>query len=181
MAGRLQLLDDRDRIDTRSQPGCGLGLYAMLLLVGFFAGIAGLAFSTFALLSAAGQQDPRDLVAGHEVEAWRLQPMRDAGLLGPEELPLSWHDETEDFSGRTACALTEQAVLRLDAGEGRRLAFEEVGKVEILAGASGEVVVLSALQGEGLGCRFLQGQGGNRFLRQVQVELLELEQARAGR
>lgn len=180
MAGRLQLLDDRDRIDTRSQPGCGLGLYAILLLVGFFAGIAGLLFSTIALLSAAGQQDPRDLTAGHEVEAWRLQPMRDAGLLSPDELPLSWHDETEDFSGRTACAMTERAVLRVEVGAGRSLAFEEMGEVEILAGASGEVVVIGALQGEGIGCRFRKGQGGNRFLRQVQVELLKLEQARAG-
>ncbi|MCK6505837.1 hypothetical protein L6R53_21025 [Myxococcota bacterium] len=181
MAGRLQLLDDRDRIDTRGQPGCGLGLYAMLLIVGFVAGIAGLVFSTVALLSAAGQQDPRELMAGHEVEAWRLQPMRDAGLLAEGELPLSWHDETEDFSGRTACAMTDRAVLRLEEGQGRSLSFEDMGGVEILAGASGEVVVIAARQGEGLGCRFLKGQGGNRFLRQVQVELLRLEQERAGR
>lgn len=180
MADRLKLIDDRDRIDTRSAPGCGLGIYVILLLVGFIAGVSGLVFSTVALLSAAGDQDPRALMSGHEVESWRLQPMRDAGLLGPDELPLSWHDETDDFSGRTACAMTDRAVLRLEDGVGRRLSFEEMAEVEILAGASGEVVVMAAQQGEGLGCRFLKGQGGNRFLRQVQVELLKLEQARAG-
>lgn len=179
----LKVVDPDDAPVSTRTPGCGLGLYVLLLLVLFLMGLAGMAFSTWNLIGSAGDRDPRALMSGSDVQSWRLLPMREAGLLGATELPAAWHDESEDFMGATACALTADAVLRVEPGSARRLAFDDMASVEIVAGASGEVVLMEAKAGEGegeggstgVGCRFRKGEGGNRFLRMVQVELLKRE------
>jgi len=168
-------MDSGEKLEAQSGAGCGLAAYGMLLLLLFSLGLVGMALSTWNLLSSAGSTSPFELVSGSEVDEWRLLPMREAGLLAPGELPAAWHDESADMSGSTACALTAREVLRVEEGVGRRLAFDQVAKVELLTGAAGEVVVMEARQGTGIGCRFRQDEGGGRFLRQVQIELLRVE------
>lgn len=161
--------------EAQNAAGCGLAAYALLLLTLCGLGFIGIAFSTWNLLASAGSNNPFELASGSEVDEWRLLPMRQAGLLAAGEVPASWHDESEDMSGSTACALTASEVLRVDAGVGKRLAYTQMAKVELLRGAGGEVVLMEAKQGEGVGCRFRPDEGANRFLRQVQVELLRVE------
>lgn len=174
--GKLDL-DSEDKLDPSQAPGCGLAVYAGLLMTMCVLGLIGMGLSTWGLLGSLGQQNPMELMSGSEVDSWRLQPMRDAGLLAEGELPLAWHDESPDLSGSTACAMTAEGVLRIDQGDSRSLPFDDMEDAEILAGASGEVVLLQARdgQGEDVGCRFQKREGGNRFLRQVQVELLKRE------
>ncbi len=168
-------MEPQEQLEAQGGAGCGLAAYGMLLLLLFSLGLVGIAMSTWNMLSTAGSTSPFELLSGSEVQEWRLLPMREAGLLAPGELPAAWHDESADMSGSTACALTASEVLRVEEGVGKRLAFDQIAKVELLRGAAGEVVVMEARQGEGVGCRFRPDEGGNRFLRQIQVELLRVE------
>lgn len=168
-------MEVQGKLEASRGAGCGLAAYAMLLLLLFSLGLVGISLSTWHMFSAAGSTSPFDLLSGSEVQEWRLLPLREAGLLAPGELPAAWHDESTDMSGTPACALTESKVLRVEDGVGRSLSFAQIAKVELLKGAAGEVVVMEAREGTGLGCRFRPNEGGNRFLRQVQVELLRVE------
>ncbi len=172
--GRDEAGGEAEPEGTRS-PGCGLAAYGFLLLFLCGLGVLGMTLSAWNLFAASRQQNPFRLLSGAEVDAWRLEPMRAAGLLGPQELPLAWHDESPDMSGSVACALSAEAVLRLESGQARRLAWRDIASVDLLRGGGGEVITIDAREGEGIGCRFRPEEGANRFLRMVQVELLRRE------
>jgi len=170
----LRLIDDTERIDTRS-PGCGLAAYAILLLVMCVAGLVGMGLASWNLVSSTGQHSPFELLSGTDVEASRLAPLRVAGLLGEGDLPTAFHDESPDMSGQTACAMTASAVLRVEPGVARRLSFDDMADIQAISGASGDVFLMTALDGvdeHSVACRFGPKEGGTRFLRQVQVELI---------
>ncbi|NOY25528.1 MAG: hypothetical protein GXP62_06610 [Oligoflexia bacterium] len=173
---------DADTKPSKKGPGCGLAIYALLLLVICAVGVLGVLLSTWNLIGSSNQVNPLELQSGSDVAARRLTPMRDAGLIGADELPLAWHDESPDMSGTVSCALTMDAVVRLDKGDARRLAYDEMGSVETLSGAGGQVVLVHPKKdatdqaATEIACRFNPHEGGNRFLRQVQVELLKREQ-----
>lgn len=177
----LRVVDasSEESLDARAGAGCGLGLYAMLLLSVCVLGLAGMGMATVNLFLAGFQENPREMSAGTDVPSYRLQPLRDAGVLGPDEVPLSFHDESADLRGMPACAMLPDRLIRVNEdGTGKALAWDRVVGVERVEGGAGdEVIIVQADTGEAdaLGCRFGPGEGGHRFLRQVQVEQLRVE------
>lgn len=173
-----------DRVDPQArrmqpEPGCGLGLYATMLLVMGGLGVLGMVMGSIGMLAQLGDVNPKAHTAGSNVSPARLQPLRDAGLLGAEEVPGGWHDESADLSGDPACALLLDRVVRIDGADARSLPYGDVAAVELLApGAGVEVVLMTARPGSGrsdIACRFGPDEGAIQMMRQVQVEVLRLE------
>jgi hypothetical protein len=153
-------------------PGCGVGLYAGLLMFICLLGVAGLGVSTLGLLNAT-PDEARNLVHGSEVSVWRLQPMRDAQLLRLTEVPAAWHDRSASYDGTDACGLGEQGVLQLREGVGTAIAFTTVSAVEMRAESDGSGVVSVTGNQGGIRCRFGPGEGGERFARQIEAERIQ--------
>ena len=178
----LKLVDPeaaRFRLGGDPQPGCGLGLYAILLLVICLIGLVGMGLGGVGLLAQLSSVNPKELTSGSQVDAWRLQPLRDADVLGADESPLAWHDESADLSGDPACALLADRVIRVSDGQGRALRYDQIASVQPEAlGGGQELIFMTAKADSGqqdLACRFGPHEGARDMLRQVQVELLKLE------
>ena len=158
-----------DEINRHDGPGCGVGLYAILLLIIFLVGVIGMIGGTIGLLNSE-PEEARNLVHGSEVQVWRLQPMRDAELLELTEVPAAWHDESPRFDGTTACVLTQEGVGRVD-GEKRWFAlWEEVTDTTAVPTPEGQVAITIEVKQDSFACLFGQGEGAERFLRQISAE-----------
>lgn len=160
----------RDEAETESTPGCGLAVYALLLLSLGAVGVAGLMLSSLALLRGDGTS-PTALTSGSDVETWRLAPLVKAGVLRPDEVPAAWHDESVAGDGSRACALCADAVLRIEDGKGTRLPFAALALAESAVTPDGATVVRVATKDSGFSCLFGADDGGQRFLRQIQTEM----------
>lgn len=154
-------------------PGCGLAVYTLLLAALGLAGVAGVLFSSLALLQGDGS-NPGELTSGTNVEAFRLAPLVKAGVLPPGEVPAAWHDESALGDGGRACALTREAVIRVEDGQGSRVPFAEVQDVAIedLPDKT-QVVTVTGANGK-LSCLFGQGEGALRLVRQIQTEVARI-------
>ena len=150
-------------------PGCGLAGYALLLLLIFCIGMGGIVSATLAMLQPTFSREPFSLVPGKMVEVWRLQPMRDAGLLELTEVPLYYHDESR--GGTTACAMVDNALLRLDDGESWRVPYADIGSVDYHREEGTMVAVVTARNGETLPCFFEPGEGVERFVGRMREQL----------
>ncbi len=168
-----------ERLDPQAAPGCGLGLYALLLAGLGVAGLVGLIVATLALLQGDGTS-PSELVSGKAVPTWRLAPMVEAGVLPVDQIPLAWHDESAVADGKRACALLADAVIRVQDGVGTRVPYAEVQKAELQKLPDGAEVVLVDGSAAELTCLFREGEGATRFLRQIQAEQLKIERASGG-
>ncbi len=172
--------DPAAQTDERA-PGCGLAAYAFLLLGISVVGMVGMTLGTIGILYQATETNPRALTSGTEAGAWRLQPLRDAGVLGPDEVPGAYHDESPDLMGSAACALTADRAIRVQDGEGRSLAYADMADIELMVLGSGEEVVLMTARPDtdatDLACRFGPDEGANQLMRQVQVELLKVKRS----
>lgn len=153
----------------RGLPGCGMAAYAVLLLLLCLVGLAGMVGAVLLALRPGGQGGPSPLQAGSEVAVWRLQPMRDAGLLKLTEVPDAYHDESASLDGTKACALSGGRVLRLAEGQGTAIPYAEIASVEEKPDDGGRTVVVKG-QGKVASCRFRKGEGGDRFARQIRSE-----------
>lgn len=152
-------------------PGCGLATYGGLLIVFMVVSLIGSFVSLLAILLVPGASGPSPLMHGSEVSVWALQPMRDAGLLELTEAPLAWHDESPDRDGTIACAFTQDALIKVDSGQGHELAFAAVERLEAVGEEyDGGVVITASGAGEGITCTFREEEGGSRFLKQLEVE-----------
>ncbi len=141
-------------------PGCGLAAYAFLLL-GFFAmGITGLVMWTWTVVDASSGASPNRLVYGGSVSPYQLEPMRQAGLLGAEELPDVFHAET--LNGSTSCAISRGVLLRLGPEGAVRLPLDQIAGVD---GNELEVRVTGTTGQPNITCVFASGEGGDRLLR----------------
>lgn len=163
----------------RSEPGCGLGIYALLLIGLGTAGLVGLLVATAALLQGDGTS-PMELVSGKAVPTWRLAPMMQAGVLAVDEIPLAWHDESGLADGTRACALLPELVVRVEEGVGKRVAYKDITEARMDSLPDGSQVVLVTDGSADLACLFKPGEGAVRFLRQIQAEQLEVERAKGG-
>ena len=147
-------------------PGLGLASYSCLLLIFFIIGILGVLLSTASLFQASFQDEPFSLIPGNQVKTWRLQPMRDAKVISYTEVPLFYHDESND--GTSACALSKTHVLRVDDGEGWKVPVKVIEEVEIVRDG-GNLITFLGLKNEGsektesLPCYFKPGEGAERF------------------
>jgi hypothetical protein len=155
--------------DQESAAGCGLAAYAMLLLGICLIGVAGIVLSSINLLSMEPDAISR-LVHGSEVPVWRLQPMRDAGLLELKEVPLAWHDESPARDGTSICALRQKSVVHLQASQGQELVFSKIESITTKADGQGAVLVAVNGASMSLSCQFGAGEGAESFVRQIEKE-----------
>jgi hypothetical protein len=158
-----------DETHRHEGPGCGLGLYAILLLVIFLVGLIGMIGGTIGLLNSE-PEEARNLVHGSEVQVWRLQPMRSAGLLELTEVPSAWHDESPRFDGTTACVLTQSGVGRIQENKKWFSKWAEVTDTTAEPTPNGRVQITISTTNEPFVCVFGPGEGAERFLRQVTAE-----------
>jgi hypothetical protein len=152
-----------DEVEIRRQaaqiPGCGLAAFAFLLFGIFLIGITGVAVSTYSIFTAGEALSPQLLSYGGLVDPSMLAPMRDAGILGPAELPDAYH--AEDATGRNACALSQGKLLRIEGGVGTTMSLDTIADVREEDGA---VVVVGE---KTVRCPFGEGEGGDRFARML--------------
>lgn len=145
----------------RQIPGCGFGLYALILLVFFLLGATGITMSTLTILDASKNASPFNLTYGGNVEPALLVPMRAAGLLAPGEVPDAFHPET--VMGDRACAIHQDTLLRLEDGRATRLPLAQVESVELLPEG-----VRAVGAGTTIDCHFNEGEGADRFAKMIQ-------------
>lgn len=145
----------------QAMPGCGLAAYLVILLTIATAGVAGMSIALWSLIAGSETSSPFNLAYGGMVDPAVLTPMREAGALGPEEIPEAFHMETLD--GSTACALSGGQLIRLEKGTVTRVRLREVQKVE--AHPDG-VSVKGPVE---IYCHFAAGEGGDRFARMVEA------------
>ena len=156
-------VDNLEKHPVYDAPGCGLASYSCLLLAFFFLGIIGMLSSTLSILQTSFEEKPFAVVPGNQVKVWRLQPMRGANLLTLTEVPLQYHDESQD--GTKACALSKDALLRLDDGQGWRIPYKDIKDVRSVYEAQKHIAVVETISGETLPCFFRPTEGMERFTR----------------
>ena len=132
-------------------------------------GVLGIVFSTLNLLNSE-PEEISGLVHGSEVQIWRLQPMRDAGLLELTEVPMAWHDESPRRDGTTICALRPAEVVRIEAGAGQQLRFDQLLDVELSTTPDGGITVVAVGPQARITCHFGPSEGGDRFATQLLQE-----------
>ena len=159
-----------DETPNQNHLGCGFGLYAMLLLIIFLVGVAGMIIGTIGLLNSE-PEEARNLVHGSEVQVWRLQPMRDAGLLELTEVPAAWHDESPRFDGTTSCVLTLNGVGRVQNEKHWFAKWDEIVTVDTETTENERINVVTQTNNDSFTCSFGPQEGAERFLRQIQAEL----------
>ena len=149
--------------------GCGMGLYAIVLLIICLIGLAGMGGATLALFNSE-PAEARNLVHGSEVQTWRLQPMRDVGLLELTEVPNAWHDESPRYDGTTACVLNQTGVGRVEDGVGTHLRWEEVKRTSVEKVSDYRMTITAIGEDREVPCSFGPDEGAERFLRMVESE-----------
>ena len=150
-------------------PGCGLGLYAMLLMFICLLGLIGMVGGTIGLLNSE-PNEARSLVHGSEVQTWRLQPMRNAGLLELTEVPGAWHDESPMFDGTTSCVIRATSVGRLEDGIATEIPWEAIDETEVERTEQERMSITVRSTSASFTCHFGPDEGADRFLRQVESE-----------
>lgn len=150
-----------DGVDPKQLPGCGLAAFALLLFTIFSIGVTGISVSTYSILTAGEHLTPQRLSYGGVVDRRMLEPMREAGLLGPDELPDVYH--AENATGSEACAVSTGRLLRIDAEGGHQVPLASITSV---GGTDLEVVIHAT--DTSLVCHFGEGEGGDRFRRMLE-------------
>ena len=150
-------------------PGCGVGLYALLLIGICLIGVLGICSATIGLVNSE-PEEARNLVHGSEVQVWRLKPMRQAGLLELTEVPAAWHDESFGFDGTTACVLTENGAGRVEEGVGTFFTWAEITKTEVERTSETTMSIIVHSNETSFSCSFGPNEGAERFLRQIEAE-----------
>lgn len=151
--------------EPRQLPGCGLAAFAMLLICIFTVGISGVLFSTYSILQSGNELTPRNLSYGGVVDPVMLVPLRDAGLIGPDEIPDAFH--AENVPGTEACAISDGKVMRIGAAGAQSMPIASISSV---TGSDTEVVIHgdASSGGPSLVCHFGPDEGGDRFRRMLE-------------
>ena len=170
--------------------GCGLGIYTMLLLGICVLGLLGLGGSTYALFHFK-DGGPAAIQPGHEVQVYQLSALRRTGLVGVDEKPWTFHDESRMLDGSTACALMSDRLVRVespsDGGgwscggdgderlEGWQIYYSNIASVESIGTHYTDAeVIASGVDEEGqpleIRCYFGPEEGAIRVKRQLQTE-----------
>ncbi len=137
-------------------PGCGLAAYVGLLLLIASAGMIMMSVSWYSIVAGGSALSPLRTSYGGVVDPRVLAPMREAGLLGKDELPDAFHAEAYD--GSSACAISQEVLLRLSDEGAQRLPLAEL---EGVSGNDSEVVAVGA--GVTIRCPFRPGEGAGSF------------------
>ena len=146
-------------------PGCGLASYSCLLIGFFIFGLLGMLSSTLSMLNTSFEKKPFAAVPGNQVPVWRLQPMRDVKLLSLTEVPLQYHDESQN--GSKVCAMSKDSLLRLENGKGWRIPYQDIKEVRSIYEAQKNIAIIETKSGETLPCFFRPTEGMERFTRKL--------------
>ncbi|MES2642592.1 MAG: hypothetical protein V4850_24120 [Myxococcota bacterium] len=151
--------------DPRQLPGCGLAVFAMLLVCIFTVGITGVLFSTFSILQSGNELTPRRLSYGGVVDPVMLVPLQEAGLIAVGEIPDAYH--AENVPGTEACAISGGKVMRIGV-DGKKVM--PLASITSVTGSDAEVVIHGAeVSGDtSLVCHFGPDEGGERFKRMLE-------------
>lgn len=147
-------------VEPKQLPGCGLAAFAMLLLTIFLTGITGISISMYSMLTAGAQLTPEKLAYGGVVDSRMLEPLRDAGILGEDEIPDAYH--SENTSGSEACAISGDRVLRIGAAGAKSMKLTDITTL----GGDDEVVTIDGPTP--FSCQFAPNEGGDRFRRMLE-------------
>lgn len=150
-------------------PGCGLASYSCLLLFFFLLGMVGMIGSLLSLVYEEYAEKPFFLVPGNQVPVWRLQPMRDAKLLALTEIPLYYHDESQN--GTKGCALTKTHLKRIDGDQNWSIPYTEIESSKVVYENKQVVTVARTHSGELLPCFFGPTEGAERFKLYIEENL----------
>ena len=169
--GYLRAMSDADDHPPipHDAPGCGVGLYALLLIGIGGLGLVGIVGATIGLLNSE-PEEARNLVHGSEVQVWRLQPLRDAGLLELNEVPAAWHDESPRYDGTRACVIRNQSVGRIEDGRASQIPWAEIVSTGVERSSTDTMSITVTGKNTALTCHFGPNEGAERFLRQVETE-----------
>ena len=138
-------------------PGCGIAAFVGVLFAIFSLGVTGIVFSWYSMLTSGGELAPQNLSYGGVIDSRMLKPMREAGLLGPKEIPDVFH--AENVAGTAACAVSAEKVLRLSPERG-----PQVIPFAAITGVDGsEVLVTISSADTTIACPFRPGEGADRF------------------
>lgn len=160
---------DSQTTDLTGLPGCGMGLYAIVLLLVCTLGLLGMCGATLGILNSE-PNEARNLVHGSEVQVWRLQPWRAAGVLGLTDVPSAWHDESPRFDGTTSCLITDKMVAKIENEKVTSLEWEAIMATEVER-TEAQRMTVSVLGAEArIDCHFGPNEGADRFLRMVESE-----------
>ena len=91
-------------------------------------------------------------------------------MLELTEVPLAWHDESPRRDGTTVCALRPTEVVRVEAGAGQRLRFDQLLDVELHLTPEGGITVVAVGPQTRIPCHFGPTEGGDRFATQLLQE-----------
>jgi hypothetical protein len=155
---------DPEPIPYERLPGCGFGVYVLVLAVLCVAGIAGMFFSLWVLHVGGAELAPNRVSYGGVVDPANLQPMREAGLLAADEIPDIFHAEA--MGGTPACAVSNGKLLRVDGGQGSMLPLSALGAVTASEHS------FTAAGPPAITCTFLPGEGGDRFARMLGADVV---------
>ncbi len=148
-------------VDPGRLPGCGIAAFVGVLFVIFSAGVAGIIFSWYSMLTSGGELAPQNVSYGGVIDARMLAPMREAKLLGPTEIPDVFH--AENVGGTEACAVSSEKVLRLSEDAGAQSI--PLAAITEVTGTDTEVTIRSAEAT--ITCPFEPGEGAPRFKRML--------------
>ncbi|MFN7142161.1 MAG: hypothetical protein ACK4YP_00170 [Myxococcota bacterium] len=142
-------------------PGCGIAAFVGVLFVIFSLGVTGIVFSWYSMLTSGGELAPQKVSYGGVIDARMLKPMREAGLLGANEIPDLFH--AENIGGTEACAVSSGKLLRLDAEDGAQSL--PLASVTSVTGDETQVTVTGEIT---ITCPFRPGEGAEKFRRMLE-------------
>ena len=140
-------------------PGCGLAAFALLLLCIMAIGLTGVGVLTYSVFTGGEALSPTKFSYGGLVDPSILRPMRDAGLIGPTELPDAFHSENSD--GTSACAISSGRLVRV--GPDAQMPLSSIRAIE---GTDNEVIAVGDTR---ITCWFGDDEGGDRFRRMLET------------
>ena len=155
-------------------PGCGLAAYAVLLLTISTVGLTALSVATYSLtqgMLADVARGPSPLVPGVQTPVRLLSPMRKARGVSVDEVPVAFHDESEDIDGTVACAMMKDRLVKVTGETAVTLAYRDIVAVELVGNdAEGGEVRARTSTGLATACVFRRGEGVERMERQLRAE-----------
>ena len=99
--------------------------------------------------------------------------MRDAKLLELLEIPLYYHDESRN--GSEACAMTEDALLRVEDDNAWRIPYAAMQSVKQIRDGGELYARVSTKDNQDLNCYFEPGEGVERFVIFVKEKIKDLK------
>lgn len=153
--------DAQPRSFTRLLGELSLALYALLLVSIVGASLLCTGASLWGIVQA--QSPAGTLLGGTDLDPQTVALLRARQVLGPDQTPLLYHDDSPDLDGSAGCLVAGQELVRWEANA-------EVGRVAIPGArveglAQGEGLTVQVVQGErAVRCPFGPEEGGERFV-----------------